>query len=255
MDGDQGQTMKIWTILASAVPGGSWRAALVVSLWLAAGLSAGTAQAGPQREISGRIAAEPVQRAESRVPVRQELVPEAAPARRSVARLTPPASFTAAGLSGKEAAPLKLDGEFASAKRIVPFAFNKSDVGPRGRAAVKELLPIAKKAQKVYVRGRTDGVGNTAMNRRVAHDRAYTVYKAFRKGGIEQRKLRLTHCTQCFVATNDTEEGRRLNRRVEVEMIMPREEIARLPAPVHAPEALPPLAAATVLRSPPASRP
>ncbi|MCA1999450.1 MAG: OmpA family protein [Hyphomicrobiales bacterium] len=234
------------------------RAALVASLWLAAGLLAGTVQAGPQREISGRIAAEPANqtpRLETPASVRQAPISDAAPAKRPVDRLTPPASVTAAGLGGKEAAPLKLDGEFASAKRIVPFAFNKSDIGPMGRAAVKELLPIAKKAQKVYVRGRTDGVGNTAMNRKVAHDRAYTVYKAFRKGGIEQRKLRLTYCTQCFVAANDTEEGRRLNRRVEVEMIMPREEVARLPAPVHAPEAPPPLAAATVLRSPPASRP
>lgn len=151
--------------------------------------------------------------------------------------------------------PLKLDGDFASAKRIVPFAFNKVGVGPRGKAAVKELLPLAKKSERVYVRGRTDGTGNTPSNRKVAHDRAYTVFKAFRNGGIERKKLRLTYCTHCYVANNDTEEGRKLNRRVEVEMIMPRDQIARLPVPVHAPEALPPLASSPVLQSPPQSRP
>jgi len=224
--------------------------------------SALAAPTGPQREVAGKIAVEPVkppEQLQTILPVQPAQAPAVAPARAQtkvpVERTTPRATYTTAGLGEKSGTALKLDGDFASAKRIVPFAFNKAGVGPRGKAAVKELLPIAKKAQRVYVRGRSDGVGTTPMNQKVAHDRAYTVYKAFRNGGIQQKKLRLTYCTHCFVASNDTEEGRRLNRRVEVEMIMPRDEIARLPAPVNAPEALPPLASSPVLQSTPQSRP
>lgn len=152
----------------------------------------------------------------------------------------------ATGVPTQAAAPrLKLDTEFASAKRIVPFAFNKVGVGPLGAKAVKELAPLAKRADKVNVRGRTDGLGNAGSNRKVALDRAHTVYNAFVQEGVDKQKLRLTYCTTCFVAANDSEAGRRLNRRVEVELIMPRDQIAKLPKPVYALEAPPPLLAAS----------
>lgn len=149
---------------------------------------------------------------------------------------------TSAGARPTSVPALKLDTEFASAKRIVPFAFNRVGVGPQGRLAVRELVPLAKQADKVNVRGRTDGLGNAQSNRKVALARARTVYNAFVDEGVDQRKMRLAYCTTCFVAMNDTEAGRRLNRRVEVELIMPHSEIAKLPRPIHAPESLPPLA-------------
>ncbi|MBK8335395.1 MAG: OmpA family protein [Sterolibacteriaceae bacterium] len=162
---------------------------------------------------------------------------------------TPPVAAPqrpAAGTTAQAAAPrLKLDTEFASAKRIVPFAFNKAGVGPLGAKAVKELAPLARRADKVNVRGRTDGLGNAGSNRKVALDRARTVYNAFVQEGVHKQKLRLTYCTTCFVAANDTEAGRRLNRRVEVELIMPRDQIAKLPKPIYALEAPPALLTAS----------
>ena len=228
--------------------GGSETARLValgigVAMLIAVAIPAQAEPTDSQRKIAGRISVEPEKSVEA--PPATLSAPAAAP--RAV-RLTPPAESSATA-TGDKAPALKLDTEFASAKRIVPFAFNRVLTGPRGRAAVKELLPLAKKSEKVYVRGRSDGIGDTPSNRKVAHDRAYTVLKAFRNGGVERKKLRLTYCTTCFVSTNDTEEGRRLNRRVEVEMIMPKDEIARLPAPVNAPEALPPLASSDSLQT------
>lgn len=162
---------------------------------------------------------------------------------------TPPAAAAerpAAGVPAQAAAPrLKLDTDFASAKRIVPFAFNKVGVGPLGAKSVKELAPLARRADKVNVRGRTDGLGNAGSNRKVALDRARTVYNAFVQEGVQKQKLRLTYCSTCFVAPNDTEAGRRLNRRVEVELIMPRDQIAKLPKPVYALEAPPALLTAS----------
>lgn len=154
------------------------------------------------------------------------------------------------------AAPgLRMDTEFASAKRLVPFAFNRVRAGPLGTLAIKELAPLAKQAHKVYVRGRTDSLGNPATNRKVAVSRAYTVYSVFLREGVDRDNMRLTYCTECFIASNATEAGRRANRRVEVELLMPPDEIARLPKPVHAPESPPPLVAplarSEILQAPP----
>lgn len=212
-----------------------------VAMLIVAAIPAQAEPTDPQRKIAGRISAEP----EKSVEVAP--VPAAAP--RAV-RLTPPVESPATAM-GDKAPALKLDTEFASAKRIIPFAFNRMLTGPRGRAAVKELLPLAKKSERVYVRGRSDNIGDTPSNRKVAYGRAYTVFRAFRNGGVERKKLRLTYCTTCFAGPNDTDDGRRANRRVEVEMIMPKDEIARLPKPVNAPEALPPLASSDSLQTAP----
>ena len=206
------------------------------------------APASPAREAAGTISADApkADSAAATAPANAAArsaatapAPATAPAAPSVAAAPAPASAPAVA----PAAALKMDTEFASAKRIVPFAFNKVGVGPRGLLAVKELAPLARQADKVYVRGRTDGLGGAEANRKVALDRAYTVFHAFLREGVEKAKLRLTYCSTCFAASNDTEEGRRLNRRVEVELLMPPDAIAKLPRPVHAPEAPPPLIA------------
>jgi outer membrane protein OmpA-like peptidoglycan-associated protein len=145
------------------------------------------------------------------------------------------ASGSAAESVAKPAEPaLRMDTDFASAKRIVPFAFNRVGVGPVGTLAVSELAPLAKQAQTVYVRGRTDSRGDRESNQQVALNRAFTVRSAFVNAGVARSKLRISFCTTCFIAPNDTEQGRRANRRVDVELIMPADEIAKLPKPVHA---------------------
>ena len=139
---------------------------------------------------------------------------------------TPPAA---------EAAPtLRMSTRFASAVRIVPFAFNRVGMGPEGEAAVKELVPLAQRAERVHVRGRTDARGSVEINKQVALERAYTVRAKFVDAGVPEDKLGISYCTQCFIAGNETEAGRRANRRVDVEFIMPADEIDTLPEPQFA---------------------
>lgn len=196
----------------------------------------------PSRQVTGTI---PDDASKPLAAIRLAAPPPAA----SAAAPAPSAPVDAKAAS---ALGLKLDTEFASARRIVPFAFNRAGVGPLGKLAVKELAPLAKQAEKVNVRGRTDALGNSGANRKVALDRAQTVYNAFLREGVQKQKLRLTYCTTCFIASNDTDEGRRANRRVEVELIMPRDDIAKLPKPIYAPESPPlqvtPLAASEFLQ-------
>ena len=106
-------------------------------------------------------------------------------------------------------------------------------LGPKGRQAFAEIVPLAKKAERVNVRGRTDSSGSRAENRRLAKARATTVLSAFVHEGVARKKLKATYCTRCFIASNDTADGRRTNRRVDIEVIMPAKLALRLPRPVY----------------------
>lgn len=134
---------------------------------------------------------------------------------------------TAAIVSAQKS--MKMDNTFASAKRIVPFSYSAGGLGPLGKQAVKEMASLAKDADRVYVRGRTDSSGTRAKNAVLAKNRADAVRTMFVAGGVPRNKVHATYCTTCFIASNDTEKGRRLNRRVDVELIMPVAKVVTLP--------------------------
>lgn len=125
---------------------------------------------------------------------------------------------------------LRMETEFASAKRIVPFSFAAGEIGTQGKEMVAQMLPFAKKAQKVYIRGRTDSTGGADANRMLAMTRAVKVRGEFVKGGVEPSKIKTTYCTTCYIAANETEAGRRANRRVEIEMVMPKTAVRAMEA-------------------------
>lgn len=166
----------------------------------------------------------------------------AAPAQSTAATIPPPATSATSATPATLASPapaLKLEGELASLPRIVPFAVSTARLGPKGRQALAEIVPLAKQAQRVNVRGRTDTSGDKAKNRQLAQARASQVMYAFIAEGVARKVLKASYCTRCFVASNDTAEGRRANRRVDVEVVMPAKLALNLPRPIHsAPDAL-----------------
>lgn len=103
----------------------------------------------------------------------------------------------------------------------LPFPLAASALGDEAKRALAELLPLALKAERVYIRGRTDSTGTAQGNRALAIARAAAVRAALVRGGVEPRKLKVSYCTTCYVAPNDTEAGRSANRRVEIELLMP----------------------------------
>lgn len=144
---------------------------------------------------------------------------------------------------------LKLDHEFASISRMVPFAVNRAELGPLGRKAVAELAPIAREARQVIVRGRTDASGSLRINESLAGTRAETVAAALAAAGVPRERIATSRCTDCYIAANTTPEGRSLNRRADVEMSLTKQRIASLPKPRYALET-PPLILARTLSYP-----
>lgn len=143
-------------------------------------------------------------------------------------------------------APLQLDHEFTSITRMVPFASGRATLGPRGRMAVAELAPIAHQARQVVVAGRTDATGSARQNEALARQRAETVARAFIEAGVDNKRIVTGHCTECFVADNDSRQGRSLNRRVDVSMELTPQQVAALPEPVWAHETPPLLLSRTL---------
>ena len=110
--------------------------------------------------------------------------------------------------------------------RSLPFSSAVAILNDDAKRGLSELLPLAMKAERVFIRGRTDSTGTVAGNRALAIARAATVRAAFARGGVDPRKLKVSYCVTCFVASNDTEAGRSANRRVEVELVMPAPAVA-----------------------------
>lgn len=100
------------------------------------------------------------------------------------------------------------------------FDFNKADLKPESAPTLTEMATLLKNepALKVLVVGHTDNVGTFEFNEDLSKRRAKAVVTELAsKYGIEAS--RLTPLGASFMApvtTNSTEEGRALNRRVEL---------------------------------------
>ena len=97
--------------------------------------------------------------------------------------------------------------EFGSIQLVVP-----ADV----RAA---LLDQARSAPLIAVRGRTDGVVDSAAQTHIASARAAAVRDYLIGQGVDPGRIRVSHqATGDHVADNQTAAGRARNRRVEIEL-------------------------------------
>jgi outer membrane protein OmpA-like peptidoglycan-associated protein len=100
----------------------------------------------------------------------------------------------------------------------VHFRFGSAQVDLPPLAA-KALIEDARLAPLVAVRGRTDGVSDTAAEARVARMRAAAVSDFLIAAGVQATRIRATYqAAGDHVADNSSSSGRALNRRVEIEI-------------------------------------
>lgn len=102
------------------------------------------------------------------------------------------------------------------------FAFNQSELLPSSYSALEKLSQLLKKHKglEIEIRGHTDNIGSNWYNKRLSVDRAEAVYQFLIESGIDESRLKYHGFgNKVPVADNDTEEGRQLNRRVEVKVI------------------------------------
>lgn len=100
------------------------------------------------------------------------------------------------------------------------FDTGKADIKPESDAAIGEIAKLlkSKSGLKIYVVGHTDNVGLFESNMKLSKDRANAVAKTLTgKYGIAATRLKPYGVASLSpVTSNDTEDGRAKNRRVEL---------------------------------------
>lgn len=101
----------------------------------------------------------------------------------------------------------------------VYFPFNNTEFKPE-QDLVKALLPLAKDATKINIFGRTDAITADKGNSYVAKERANAAKDFLVTHGVSADIIRTSSLASGdFIAPAEMEEGRKLNRRVTIQVI------------------------------------
>lgn len=101
----------------------------------------------------------------------------------------------------------------------VSFDFGKAGIKPAFRSSLDKLADVLVKYNRtvVHVVGHTDSVGSDAYNQQLSEQRARSVADYLSQRGVPRDRLRTEGRGEREPrATNATEAGRQLNRRVEI---------------------------------------
>jgi outer membrane protein OmpA-like peptidoglycan-associated protein len=99
---------------------------------------------------------------------------------------------------------------------IVYFAVGSARLDRGARETLSQFAPIARQSHRMVVTGRTDNSGSESLNRVLAQARANAVAAYLRQLQTADHIEVESQGSCCYVARNDLEEGRQLNRRAEV---------------------------------------
>ena len=108
-------------------------------------------------------------------------------------------------------AVIELDG--------VHFDFDKATLKPEAKVVLNEAAALLSKHERVVVEiaGHTDSVGSEAYNQGLSERRANAVRDYLTGNGVKASRLSARGYGESRpVASNDTDEGRAENRRVEM---------------------------------------
>ena len=102
------------------------------------------------------------------------------------------------------------------------FDFDKSVIKEVAKGPLNKVVAWLQENPevKVEISGHTDSKGSDEYNQRLSEARAKAVYEYFIAQGVDKFRLAYAGYGESRpIATNDTEEGRQQNRRVELNII------------------------------------
>ncbi|TYT23753.1 OmpA family protein [Luteimonas viscosa] len=104
----------------------------------------------------------------------------------------------------------------------VTFDFNRTELKPQFYPALNNVAATLREYNQtiVEVSGHTDNVGGEAVNQRISEQRAQNVATYLIGQGLQRERFEVAGFGYRYpVADNSTEQGRALNRRVEVRIV------------------------------------
>lgn len=102
------------------------------------------------------------------------------------------------------------------------FDFDKATLRPESTTELNRVVNILNKETKlkIEIAGHTDSKGSSEYNKQLSSARAKTVVEYLIEAGINKNRLSFEgYGYQKPIATNETEEGRQMNRRVEFKIL------------------------------------
>jgi OOP family OmpA-OmpF porin len=106
--------------------------------------------------------------------------------------------------------------------RGIHFDFDKYNIKPEWAVVLDEAVQTLTKRPniKVIIEGHCDGIGTIPYNQKLSERRAKAVYDYFRKKGISGDRMKtIGYGKTRPKADNATDEGRAINRRVELKVV------------------------------------
>jgi len=113
---------------------------------------------------------------------------------------------------------------FVDSPFYIFFEQNSNALSPKAIEKLDRVYEIVKNssAAKLALNGYSDSIGAPSYNQMVSEIRAKAVKSYLLGKGIKTSQMvAFGHGAQKFIASNKRPEGRRLNRRVEIELIAP----------------------------------
>lgn len=101
----------------------------------------------------------------------------------------------------------------------VSIHFDSDSTDPKGLVELENLLQTINTHDRLLITGYTDSLGDESYNQLLARKRAMKVFAWLKQRGIRNLMKVEVGGACCYLAPNDTERGRALNRRVIVEII------------------------------------
>ncbi len=112
----------------------------------------------------------------------------------------------------------------------VVFDFDSDELSEGGERTVAQIAETVEQYPQgqILIEGFTDSFGAEDYNQQLSERRAEAVKKAFVEAGIDAERIQVDGHGEAYpVASNDTAEGRQLNRRVEIVVSTDGREVAR----------------------------
>ena len=129
---------------------------------------------------------------------------------------------------GKEAEIERVgDGIVVTFDSGILFPFDSDRLKQKSRSSIQKVADVLEEypETEVLIQGHTDDIGSEDYNLELSKERAQAVYDYATSLDIDEDRLIVEGVGESVpIASNDTEEGRRKNRRVEV-IIYPSEEL------------------------------
>ncbi|HEX7585399.1 MAG TPA: OmpA family protein, partial [Prolixibacteraceae bacterium] len=106
--------------------------------------------------------------------------------------------------------------------RNIFFETGKYDLLPESKVELQKLTDFLNlnKTLIIEIEGHTDNVGSEEMNQKLSESRAQEVYTYLVNNGIEEQRMKYSgYGLSRPISSNETDEGRALNRRTEFKII------------------------------------